>query len=71
MYRQEIGFGSIKLLSHRLTAISSLEGFTAYNPTPQIGNISPTPLLMVVGRTDVLTPTDLALKAYSQANEPK
>lgn len=36
-----------------------------------ISRISPTPLLMTVAQNDVLTPTDIALEAYSRAREPK
>ncbi len=36
-----------------------------------IHRISPTPLLMTVAEGDVLTPTDVALEAYSRAREPK
>lgn len=34
-------------------------------------HISPTPLLMVVADNDQAAPTDLALKAYAKALEPK
>ncbi len=33
--------------------------------------ISPTPLLMIIATEDITTPTDLALKAYDMALEPK
>lgn len=33
--------------------------------------ISPTPLLMTVAENDVLTPTDIAIDAYTRAREPK
>jgi fermentation-respiration switch protein FrsA (DUF1100 family) len=33
--------------------------------------VSPTPLLMVVALNDTITVTDLALKAYEQALQPK
>lgn len=36
-----------------------------------VHRISPTPLLMTVAQNDVLTPTDIALEAYSRAREPK
>lgn len=42
-----------------------------FNPSAHIHHISPTPLLMTVAANDVLTPTDLALEAYSRALEPK
>jgi fermentation-respiration switch protein FrsA (DUF1100 family) len=42
-----------------------------YEPGAWVTRVSPTPLLMVVGRTDTVTPTDLALAAYERALEPK
>jgi fermentation-respiration switch protein FrsA (DUF1100 family) len=42
-----------------------------YEPGNWIARVSPTPLLMVVAREDRITVTDLALKAYEQAQEPK
>ena len=52
--------------------LESMEQFLKYNPAANIHRISPTPLLMVVVTDDDrLTPTDLALEAYSLALEPK
>ncbi|RBR13541.1 hypothetical protein FVER53590_08491 [Fusarium verticillioides] len=51
--------------------LKSLELFRAHDPSAWIHRISPTPLLMTVAENDVLTPTDLALEAYSRAREPK
>lgn len=42
-----------------------------YEPGLWIPRIGPTPLLMVVARDDVITPTDLALAAFEKAVEPK
>jgi fermentation-respiration switch protein FrsA (DUF1100 family) len=42
-----------------------------YEPGAWISRVSPTPLLLVVGRDDTITLTDLALAAYEQALEPK
>jgi len=42
-----------------------------YEPGAWISRVSPTPLLLVVGRNDVMTLTDLALDAYERALEPK
>ncbi|MDT0468566.1 alpha/beta hydrolase [Streptomyces gibsoniae] len=42
-----------------------------YEPGAWVTRVSPTPLLMVVGRTDTVTPSDLALAAYERALEPK
>jgi fermentation-respiration switch protein FrsA (DUF1100 family) len=49
----------------------SIEAFREYNPSAHIHKISPTPLLMTVADNDVLTPSDLALEAFSRAREPK
>ena len=49
----------------------SLELLRSNEPGYHIHRISPTPLLMSVAEGDVLTPTDLALEAYSRAKEPK
>ena len=43
----------------------------AYEAGAYIGNITPTPLLMIVAVNDHLAVSDLALKAYEQAYEPK
>jgi len=51
--------------------LPSIEAFREYYPSAHIHRISPTPLLMTVAENDVLTPTDLALEAYSRAREPK
>lgn len=51
--------------------IRSLEACRAYDPSTFIARIAPTPLLMIVARKDCVTPTDIALNAYSRANEPK
>lgn len=51
--------------------VRSIEAFRAYNPAHLIHCISPSPLLMIVQENDCITSTDLALKAYAQALEPK
>ncbi|KAF2094345.1 alpha/beta-hydrolase [Rhizodiscina lignyota] len=51
--------------------LKSMEMLRAYEPVAYIHRISPTPLLMTVERNDVLTPSQLALDAYSKALEPK
>ena len=53
------------------TTVRSIEAFRAYDPSHQISRISPTPLVMLVADNDCVTPTDLALKAYAEALEPK
>lgn len=51
--------------------VRSLEVFRSYNPSHLIHCISPTPLFMIVQDNDCVTPSDLSLKAYAQALEPK
>ena len=42
-----------------------------YEPGIWVDRVSPTPLLMVVAKHDAVAVTDLALKAYERALEPK
>jgi len=49
----------------------SIELARAYEPGAYIAFISPTPLLMVLGRTDTITCMDLQLDAFNKALEPK
>ena len=42
-----------------------------YEPGAWIGRVSPTPLLLIVALADHITLTDLGLRAYEQALEPK
>ena len=51
--------------------VRSIEHLRAYDPSVHILHISPTPLLMCVAENDGVTPTDLALRVYHQALEPK
>lgn len=51
--------------------VKSVEMLRANDPSAHIHRIAPTPLLMTVAESDVLTPTDLALEAYNRAREPK
>ncbi|KAJ5473005.1 hypothetical protein N7530_007006 [Penicillium desertorum] len=51
--------------------LKSLEAARGYNPPAHIHHISPTPLLLTVAENYVVTPTDIALDAYSRAREPK
>ncbi|KAJ6006491.1 hypothetical protein N7451_004435 [Penicillium sp. IBT 35674x] len=51
--------------------LKSVEAFRAYEPAAHISHIAPTPLLMTIAQEDVVTPTSLALEAYSKALEPK
>jgi fermentation-respiration switch protein FrsA (DUF1100 family) len=51
--------------------LRTIEYGFGYEPGAYIGNISPTPLLMIVAVGDHLAVADLAIKAYAQAYEPK
>lgn len=51
--------------------LRSIELLNEYEPGATIDRISPTPLLMIVAKHDALTVTDLALKAYEKALQPK
>ena len=51
--------------------LRSMEYARAYEPGIYAAYISPTPLLMIVGREDHVTCTDLQLDAYNRALEPK
>jgi len=51
--------------------LRTLEYGFGYEPGSYIGNISPTPLLLIVAVKDHLAVSDLAIKAYEQAYEPK
>jgi hypothetical protein len=51
--------------------LRSLELYSEYEPGSFIERVAPTPLLMVVGDSDVVCPTDLCLEAFNRALEPK
>lgn len=51
--------------------LKSIEMLNEYEPGQVVDRISPTPLLMLVAKHDALTVTDLALKAYEKALQPK
>lgn len=55
---------------NRLT-VHSLDLRQEYETMPWMPRISPTPLLMIVASEDRITPTDLALRAYDAAAQPK
>ncbi len=51
--------------------LRTIEYGFGYEPGAYIGLISPTPMLMIVGVSDHLTVSDLAIAAYERAYEPK
>ncbi|MFD9001502.1 alpha/beta hydrolase [Streptomyces sp. NPDC059582] len=58
------------LWENRVT-IQSNRRFRSYDPGHWIDQISPTPLMMLVATHDTVAPTDLALRTYEHALEPK
>lgn len=53
------------------TTLRSVELFSEYEPAAYVPFIAPTPLLMMPGTNDVLTPTQIALDVFQTAREPK
>lgn len=51
--------------------LRSLDLRLQYEALPYMPRIAPTPLLMIVSEKDRITPTDIALRAYAAALEPK
>lgn len=51
--------------------IRSVQWLFEFDINPYVERISPTPLLMIVAEDDISTPTDLAIRAYHRALEPK
>lgn len=51
--------------------LRTVEMLSEYEPGAWISRIAPTPLLMLVAKDDVLTPTELAIGAFENAREPK
>jgi pimeloyl-ACP methyl ester carboxylesterase len=51
--------------------LRSVDNFYGYEPARYLPDITPTPLLMIVGREDGLTGGNLATSAYETAAEPK
>ncbi|GAA3436906.1 alpha/beta hydrolase [Kutzneria kofuensis] len=51
--------------------LRSLDNFYGYEPARYLPDVTPTPLLMIVGREDGLTGGNLAASAFQTAAEPK
>ena len=51
--------------------LRTVEMLGEYNPVDYIAQISPTPLLLLPARNDVLTPSAFAIAAYEKALQPK
>lgn len=62
--------GPLMRFDRKITIRSTMKA-QMYDPGVWVDRISPTPLLMVLGSDDVITPTDIALAAFERAGEPK
>jgi hypothetical protein len=51
--------------------VESIEKFFEYSPAVFLPRVSPTPFLMIVAENDILTPTDISIRGYETALEPK
>lgn len=51
--------------------IASLEQLLEYDVAGFMGKISPAPMMMIVSEYDTTTPTDIAIRAFQLAAEPK
>ena len=63
-------FTSIKFWENEVT-LKSLENSGDFEPITYVKQISPTPILFIVAKNDTVNAADAALKAYSEALEPK
>lgn len=54
-----------------VVTLRSVDNFYGYEPARYLPDITPTPLLMIVGREDGLTGGNLAASAFQTAAEPK
>jgi hypothetical protein len=66
----ETGAGRAPNWKNEVT-LRTIEALGEYNPVDYIDKISPTPLLLLPARNDVLTPARFAIAAYEKALEPK
>ena len=60
-----------KLNWENKVTIRSLDLRLEYEAMPFIPRVSPTPLMMIIADSDTITPTDIALRAFERAREPK
>jgi hypothetical protein len=54
-----------------LATLRSMRWMRMYRPGQWIDQVSPTPLMLIVARGDTTSGTDLQLRAYEDALEPK
>lgn len=63
-------FTSVKAWENKVT-LRSVENSGEFEPIAYIKNIGPIPILFIIADKDTINTTDLALKAYNKAREPK
>ena len=63
-------FTSVESWENKVT-LRSIENSGEFEPISYVEQVSPTPLLFIVGKEDTVNTTALALKAYEKAREPK
>jgi fermentation-respiration switch protein FrsA (DUF1100 family) len=51
--------------------VRSVDNYYGYEPAPYMAAVTPTPLLMIVGKEDGLIGGNLAAAAFQTATEPK
>ncbi|MFI9809465.1 alpha/beta hydrolase [Streptomyces sp. NPDC052301] len=66
-----LGHSAPEGLWENCVTVQSNRRFRSYDPGHWIDRISPTPLMMLIATDDTVAPTDLALRAYERALEPK
>ncbi|MET8128107.1 alpha/beta hydrolase [Streptomyces sp. NPDC005231] len=66
-----LGHSAPEGLWENSVTVQSNRRFRAYDPGHWIDQIAPTPLMMLIATGDTVAPTDLALRAYERALEPK
>ncbi|MFF0134448.1 hypothetical protein ACFYTG_54180 [Streptomyces mirabilis] len=64
--------GHVLLETRDIRPASEIDAaYRMYEPGAFVDRVSPTPLLMIVGKQDTVTLTDTALAAYNRALHPK
>jgi uncharacterized protein len=69
-YEDKFPLWDLARFDHKITLRSTLKA-QMYDPGVWVERISPTPLLMIVGLQDTMTPADTQLAAFERAGEPK
>ncbi|MDR6972892.1 fermentation-respiration switch protein FrsA (DUF1100 family) [Leifsonia shinshuensis] len=69
-YEEQFPMDDLGRFDHKITLRSTLKA-QMYDPGVWVERIAPTPLLMICGTQDTMTPTDLQRAAFERAGEPK